>query len=58
MDGNGRWAKQRGKERYEGHIAGVESVRSSVKAAVRNGVEWLTLYAFSTENSASGIEKI
>ena len=50
MDGNGRWAKQRGKERYEGHIAGVESVRSSVKAAVRNGVKWLTLYAFSTEN--------
>lgn len=50
MDGNGRWAKQRGKERYEGHIAGVEPVRSSVKAAVRNGVECLTLYAFSTEN--------
>ena len=50
MDGNGRWAKQRGKERYEGHIAGVEPVRSSVRAAVRNGVKWLTLYAFSTEN--------
>ena len=50
MDGNGRWAKQRNKERYEGHIAGVESVRASVRAAARNGVEWLTLYAFSTEN--------
>ncbi len=50
MDGNGRWAKQRGKERYEGHIAGVESVRAVVRAAVRNGVKWLTLYAFSTEN--------
>lgn len=50
MDGNGRWAKQRNKERYEGHIAGVESVRAAVRAAVRNGVEWLTLYAFSTEN--------
>ena len=50
MDGNGRWAKQQGKPRYEGHIAGVESVRSSVRAAVRNGVKWLTLYAFSTEN--------
>ena len=50
MDGNGRWAKQRGKERYEGHLMGVESVRSVVRAAVRNGVEWLTLYAFSTEN--------
>lgn len=50
MDGNGRWAKQRGKERYEGHIAGVESVRSVVRAGVRNGIKWLTLYAFSTEN--------
>lgn len=50
MDGNGRWAKQRGKERYEGHIAGVESVRAVVRAGVRNGVKWLTLYAFSTEN--------
>ena len=50
MDGNGRWAKQQGKPRYEGHIAGVESVRSSVRAAARNGVKWLTLYAFSTEN--------
>ena len=50
MDGNGRWAKMRGKERYEGHIAGVASVRAAVRAAVRNGVKWLTLYAFSTEN--------
>ena len=50
MDGNGRWAKQHGKERYEGHIAGVESVRAAVRAAARNGVKWLTLYAFSTEN--------
>lgn len=50
MDGNGRWAKQRGKERYVGHLAGVESVRSVVRGAVRNGVKWLTLYAFSTEN--------
>ena len=50
MDGNGRWAKQHGKERYEGHIAGVESVRRAVKAAAKNGVKWLTLYAFSTEN--------
>ena len=50
MDGNGRWAKQRNKERYEGHIAGVESVRAVIRAAVRRGVSWLTLYAFSTEN--------
>ena len=35
MDGNGRWATQQGKERYEGHIAGVESVRAVVRAAVR-----------------------
>ena len=50
MDGNGRWAQQLGKDRCEGHIAGVESVRASVRAAVRNGVKYLTLYAFSTEN--------
>lgn len=50
MDGNGRWAEMRGKERCEGHIAGVESVRCSLRAAVRHGVKYLTLYAFSTEN--------
>lgn len=50
MDGNGRWAKMRGKERYEGHLAGVEPVRIAVRAATRHGVKWLTLYAFSTEN--------
>ena len=50
MDGNGRWAKQHGKQRYEGHIAGVESVRCTLRAAVSSGVKYLTLYAFSTEN--------
>ena len=50
MDGNGRWATQQGKERYEGHIEGVVSVRACIKAARRNGVRYLTLYAFSTEN--------
>ncbi|MDE5621728.1 MAG: isoprenyl transferase [Alistipes sp.] len=50
MDGNGRWARQRGKERYEGHAAGVEPVRAALRAAARNGVKYLTLYAFSTEN--------
>lgn len=50
MDGNGRWAKSHGKERYEGHIEGVQSVRECIKAARRNGVRYLTLYAFSTEN--------
>ena len=50
MDGNGRWAEAQGKERYEGHIEGVVSVRACIKAARRNGVRYLTLYAFSTEN--------
>ena len=50
MDGNGRWAEQRGKERYHGHLQGVESVRAAIRAAMRCGVEFLTLYAFSTEN--------
>jgi undecaprenyl diphosphate synthase len=50
MDGNGRWAKQRGLERKEGHIAGAESVNAVVRAAGEAGVEYLTLYTFSTEN--------
>lgn len=50
MDGNGRWAKQRGKERSEGHIAGVETIRATLHAAVKHGVRYLTFYAFSTEN--------
>lgn len=50
MDGNGRWAKLRGLERTEGHVAGVESVRRVTECAARLGVKYLTLYAFSTEN--------
>lgn len=50
MDGNGRWARQRGKPRYHGHRAGVESVRQSVESAIHNNVGVLTLYAFSREN--------
>lgn len=50
MDGNGRWAKQRGFERTEGHVRGVQSVKDVVKAAVEVGVKYLTVYAFSTEN--------
>lgn len=50
MDGNGRWAKAQGKERFEGHIEGVVSVKACIKAARRTGVRYLTLYAFSTEN--------
>ena len=50
MDGNGRWAKARGKERVQGHIEGVESVRACVEAVAEEGVEFLSLYAFSEEN--------
>lgn len=50
MDGNGRWAKQRGKERVEGHIEGVQRLRDAIKASARWGVCYLTVYAFSTEN--------
>ena len=50
MDGNGRWAKQQGQDRLFGHASGVESVRATIKAAREFGVEFLTLYAFSTEN--------
>lgn len=50
MDGNGRWAKERGKERVFGHIEGVESVRACVEAAIETGVKYLSIYAFSEEN--------
>ena len=50
MDGNGRWAKQRGLPRVAGHRAGAEAVRQTMRAAVKHGVEVLTLYAFSSEN--------
>jgi undecaprenyl diphosphate synthase len=50
MDGNGRWAKRHNKARVYGHQQGVESVRKVVEACSQKGVEYLTLYAFSTEN--------
>mgnify|MGYP003292311742 CR=1 FL=1 len=50
MDGNGRWAKQRGKERIYGHIEGAESVRACCELAVEMGIEYLSLFAFSSEN--------
>lgn len=50
MDGNGRWAKERGLPRREGHRAGAESVREVADACIDLGVEYLTLYAFSSEN--------
>lgn len=50
MDGNGRWAKEKGEDRLFGHFHGVESVRNIVEGCAELGVECLTLYAFSTEN--------
>lgn len=50
MDGNGRWAKERGLSRIRGHRAGVDSIRDVVRAAGEIGIEYLTLYAFSVEN--------
>ncbi len=50
MDGNGRWAKQRGKNRIFGHTNGVKAVRETTESCAELGVKFLTLYAFSTEN--------
>ena len=50
MDGNGRWAKEKGKDRLFGHYNGVESVRNIVEGCAELGIGYLTLYAFSTEN--------
>jgi undecaprenyl diphosphate synthase len=50
MDGNGRWAQRRGLKRTEGHAAGEEALFDTVEGALELGVEWLTVYAFSTEN--------
>jgi undecaprenyl diphosphate synthase len=50
MDGNGRWAKSRGLPRIAGHREGARAVRRTVEAAIRSGVSWLTIYAFSSEN--------
>ncbi len=50
MDGNGRWAKQRGLQRTEGHVKGVETVRKITEIASQIGLSYLTLYTFSTEN--------
>ena len=50
MDGNGRWAKEQGQDRLFGHYHGVQSVRNIVEGCAELGIEYLTLYAFSTEN--------
>ena len=58
MDGNGRWAQQRGLPRVAGHRAGAEAVRKTLKAAVKFGVEVVTLYAFSSENWRRSAEEV
>lgn len=58
MDGNGRWAKQRGLPRIKGHEQGAQSVRAIVRACRENGVRYLTLYAFSIENWSRPREEV
>jgi undecaprenyl diphosphate synthase len=50
MDGNGRWARKRSLPRFAGHHRGVETVRATVKTCLERGIEYLTLFAFSSEN--------
>jgi undecaprenyl diphosphate synthase len=50
MDGNGRWAKARGKPRTEGHVAGVRALRQLVESCINYGIEYLTVFSFSSEN--------
>lgn len=58
MDGNGRWARERGKERIFGHFEGVESVRAVTEACVEWGIPYLSLFAFSEENWARPADEI
>jgi len=58
MDGNGRWARARGKKRHAGHRAGVKSVRATVERAAERGVGYLTLFAFSSENWSRPQEEV
>ncbi len=58
MDGNGRWARQRGLPRVEGHRAGIEAVRAAVEYSARLGIPALTLYAFSAENWKRPVEEV
>jgi undecaprenyl diphosphate synthase len=58
MDGNGRWAKQRGRPRTFGHAAGVEALRRTVEAAGKAGVRYLTVFGFSTENWRRPVEEV
>jgi undecaprenyl diphosphate synthase len=58
MDGNGRWAQQRGLKRTEGHAAGEEALFDTVNGALDIGLRWLTVYAFSTENWRRPVEEV
>ena len=58
MDGNGRWAKQQGYDRIFGHTSGISTVRSITEASVEIGIQYLTLYTFSTENWSRPQEEI
>jgi undecaprenyl diphosphate synthase len=58
MDGNGRWARKRGLPRFAGHKAGLDSVRAMVKVCLSQGVEYLTLFAFSSENWRRPAEEV
>ena len=58
MDGNGRWANLQGKNRVSGHQHGAKSVREVVEEAVKMEIEFLTLYAFSTDNWSRPMEEV
>ena len=58
MDGNGRWAQRRGLPRTDGHAAGEEALFDTVKGALELGIEWLTVYAFSTENWKRPVDEV
>jgi undecaprenyl diphosphate synthase len=58
MDGNGRWAQQRGLKRTDGHAAGEEALFDTVDGALDIGLEWMTVYAFSTENWRRPIDEV
>src|SRR5260370_17099114 len=58
MDGNGRWAKQRGLKRTDGHAAGEEALFDTVNGALNVGLEWMTVFAFSTENWRRPIDEV
>jgi undecaprenyl diphosphate synthase len=58
MDGNGRWARKRGRPRHAGHRAGVGAVRETVEVAAKRGISYLTVFAFSSENWSRPREEI